>query len=111
MGALNQLERALRAAGRIEDADRTAKVFKARSLRDREETQLEEHISHHPEDWDARARLAELYILVGKRGVAALVCKQLQDGAPAHPKLPALLAALNRLQGGGLTAPRTGKAP
>jgi tetratricopeptide (TPR) repeat protein len=93
-GAMNQMERALRAAGRTADADRTAAVFKQRSLREREETRLEEHIARHPDDWDARANLAAIYLETGKRGLALLVIKQLKDGKPDHRLLPALEAKL-----------------
>jgi protein O-GlcNAc transferase len=94
--ALHQLERALRAAGRSADADRTGKVFEERSLREREETHLEEVVAHNPQDWDSQARLAEIYIQSGKRGLALLVCRRIQEGAPHHPDLPKLQQDLNR---------------
>ena len=94
--ALHQLERALRAAGRTADADRAAKVFEERSLRDREETHLEEVIAHTPTDWDSQARLTEIYLQSGKRGLALLVFRRIQQGAPHHPALPKIQQALNR---------------
>ena len=95
LGAMNQLERALRKAGRTADADRLAKIFQKRVLEDREETQLEERITHYPQDWDAQARLTELYLNTDKRGLATLVCLRLKNGAPDHPKLPDLMRRLN----------------
>jgi tetratricopeptide (TPR) repeat protein len=96
MSALHQMERALRAAKRTAEADRVARVFKERSLRDREETHLEEVISRNPQDWDSQARLAQLYLLSGKRGTAMLIVRRMQDGAPTHPRLPGLLQTLSR---------------
>lgn len=95
MGALYQLERALRAAGRKAEADRAATVFRSRSLREREETRLEERISRAPDDWNAKARLAVLYLQSGKQGMAALIYRQLKDGKPDHPSLPALTQLMN----------------
>ncbi len=95
-GALHQIERALRAVGRTAEADRTAKVLQERSLREREELRLEEHIEHNPQDWDAQAQLAEIYLLTSKRGLAALLCEKLKQNAPHHPRLAGLLQELNR---------------
>lgn len=94
MGALNLLERALRRSGRVAEADRAAKVFRERALRDREETVMEERTSRDPEDWDAIARLAELYLLTNKRYKAVWMTNRLKEGAPYHPKLPKLLQAV-----------------
>jgi tetratricopeptide (TPR) repeat protein len=99
---LHQLERALRLAGRTADADRTAKVMRERSLRDREETRLEEHISHHPEDWNAQAELGHIYAQSGKRGLALLITRRIQQAAPQHPALPELQRAVSQMP----TAPR-----
>jgi tetratricopeptide (TPR) repeat protein len=95
MGALHQLERAYRAAGRTADADRAARLFRTRAFHDREESRLEEYIGHAPQDWDAKARLAELYIRSGKRDMAVLVYRQLKEGKADHPKLPILTRLLN----------------
>lgn len=91
MGILNLLERALRRSGRVADADRAAKVFRARAMRDREETVLEERTHRNAEDWDAVARLAELYLGSNKRYKAVWMTNRLKVGAPYHPKLPRLL--------------------
>ena len=107
-GALHQIERALRAAGRTADADRTAKVLQERSLREREELRLEEHIDHNPQDWDAYAQLAEIYLLASKRGLAALLCEKLKQNAPQHPRLAGLLQELNRQMA---PAPASPKVP
>ena len=48
-----------------------------------------------PDDWDAKARLAELYLGAGKRGMAVLIYRQLKEGKPDDPRLPALTQALN----------------
>jgi tetratricopeptide (TPR) repeat protein len=98
VGAMNQLARALRAAGRPADADRVAATLREMSLRNREVERLEETLQHSPNQWDGRARLAELYIRTGKYGLAALVCRQIQDGDPKHPRLPALRQALEHGQ-------------
>lgn len=95
-GTMHQLERALRAVGRISEADRVAKVHKERALREREELRLEEALARSPKDWDSAARLAELYIQSGKQGLAALTVRNLQEGAADHPKLPALTEAMRR---------------
>jgi tetratricopeptide (TPR) repeat protein len=88
--AIHLLGRALRAAGRTAEAERAEAVFRRMSLRMREESRLEERIHGDPQNWDARARLTEIYLQSGKTGLAALVFRQLQDGAPNHPRLPAL---------------------
>lgn len=111
MSALHQLERSLRAANRKAEADRVAKVFKERSLREREETHLEEVISRNPKDWDSQARLAELYLLSSKKGMAMLIMRRMQEGVPGHPKLPALVETLNRQNAMTLAAPPKGQAP
>ena len=95
MGVLHQLERAYRASGKTAAADRAAKLFRTRAFQDREESRREEYISHAPKDWDAKARLAELYLKSGKRAMAMLVYRQLRDGKADHPKLPALTLMLN----------------
>ncbi len=95
-GALFQIERALRANGRTVEADRTAKVLKERLLREREELRLEEHIEHNPNDWDATGKLAEIYVLAGKRGLAMLLQQRLQQNAPDNAALPALNKALGQ---------------
>lgn len=95
-GALHQLERALRAVGRVAEADRTAVVLRERSLREREETRLEEQIEHTPQDRNVQAQLAALYLQSGKRGLAMLLVQKLQQNAPDDPRLPALQQALNR---------------
>lgn len=94
-GALYQLERCLRAVGRNADADRVAKTHQDRVLKERQELQLEEKISHSPDDWDARAQLAELYLSSGKTALATLLIKRVQQEKPDHPKLPELLRVLN----------------
>lgn len=111
MSALHQLERALRAAKRTAEADRVAKIFKERSLREREETQLEEVISRTPNDWDSQARLGELYTLSGKTGMAMLIARRMQEGAPNHPRLPALLQTLNQQNAILSSAPPKGPTP
>lgn len=108
MSALHQMERALRAAKRTAEADRVARVFKERSLREREETHLEEVISRNPNDWDSQARLGELYLLSGKKGVAMLILRRMQEGVPDHPKLPGLIQGLNRLNAATSQPPAKG---
>ena len=110
-GALHQLERALRAAGRVADADRMAKLFETRSFLEREELRLEERTTRSPDDWDAKARLAEIYLMSGKRGLCVLIVRQMKENKPDHPRLPMLLQQLKPepplqvpaalLQGGG----------
>jgi Flp pilus assembly protein TadD len=95
MAALHQLEKAYRAAGKTAAAERAGKLFKSWALRDREESRLEEYIAHAPGDWNAKARLTELYLQSGKRAMALLVYRQLKEGRADHPKLPALTRALN----------------
>lgn len=109
--ALHQLERALRAAGRTADADHAARVFAERSLRDREETHLEEVVAHDPQDWDSQARLTEIYLQSGKRGLALLVFRRIQQGAPNHPALPKIQQALNRQFARSPSFPAGTKAP
>jgi tetratricopeptide (TPR) repeat protein len=95
MSALHQLELAYRSAGRVKDADRVGKIFRARAERDREESRLEEQISHVPNDWDSKAKLALLYLQSGKRAMALLVYRQLREGKADHPLLPTLTRMLN----------------
>jgi cytochrome c-type biogenesis protein CcmH/NrfG len=97
-GAMYQLSRALRESGQTKDAERVATAFRELSLRTREQNRLEEHIRRTPRDWDGRARLAELYLRAGERGLAALMCREIQQSRPDHPRLPALLKALETLQ-------------
>jgi cytochrome c-type biogenesis protein CcmH/NrfG len=97
-GAMYQLSRALRAGGKTAEADRVVAVFRDLSLRSREEARLEEHVHRNPKDWDARARLAEIYLQSGERGLAALMCRDLQYGKPDHPRLPGLLKSLETVQ-------------
>jgi len=104
-GAMYLRGRALRAAGRTAQAERAEIVFRRMSLRLREETMLEERLQGNPRDWDARARLTELYLLSRKVGLAALVYRQLQDGAPNHPRLPVLRRQLELQRGGAAAAP------
>lgn len=99
-GALHQIALALRADGRIAEADRTAKVQRERLLREREEMRLEEHIEHNPQDWAAQGQLATIYVMAGKRGLATLLVEKLKREAPTNPHLPALTRALS-----GQTAP------
>ncbi len=94
--ALHQLERALRAAGRSADANRAGKVFQEHALREREETHLEEVVSHHPQDWDSQARLVDIYLQSGQRGLALLVFRRILAAAPRHPALPQLRLELDR---------------
>ncbi len=94
MGALNLLERALRRAGRVAEADRAVKVIRKRALREREETVMEERISRNAEDWDAVARLAELYLETNRTYKAIWMVNRLKEGGPDHPKLPGLLQAI-----------------
>lgn len=94
-GALHELERALRAAGRTTEADRVGQEFQKLALREREETHLEEHIAHDPQDWDARVRLALSYLETGNRGMALLLCRQVQHSAPQTPQLAILQQRLN----------------
>lgn len=94
MGALNLVERALRRSGRTAEADRVAKVFKQRALWEREETVMEERTMRNADDWDAVARLAELYLQLDKRYKAIWLTNRLKDNAPYHPKLPKLLQAI-----------------
>jgi tetratricopeptide (TPR) repeat protein len=94
--ALHQLERALRAAGQTAEADRAGHVFQERALHEREETHLEEVVTHHPDDWDSQARLAQNYLETGQRGLALLVYRRVLAGSPHHPALPKLQQALNR---------------
>ncbi len=99
--ALYQLERCLRAIGRTADANRVAQIYEKRKLHARRESQLEEQITHNPNDWDSRAELTQLYIESGKRSLAVLLCKRIQDEKPDHPMLPKLLQALNTQSSGG----------
>ncbi len=94
-GALHQIERALRADGRTAAADRAAVVLRNRSMREREEGQLEERMARVPDDWDARARLTELYLMSGNQGLALLLYRQLKEGRPDHPRLPLLTRMLH----------------
>ncbi len=94
--AMHEMERALRLSGRISDADRVGQEFQRLALRDREETHLEEHIAHAPQDWDAKVRLALSYTQSGNRGMALLLYRQVKENAPQTPQLPALQQALNR---------------
>jgi tetratricopeptide (TPR) repeat protein len=109
--ALHQLERALRADGRTADADHVAAVFQERSLREREETHLEEAVAHNPQDWDAQARLAGIYLQSGKRGLALLLFRRLLEGAPNHRDLPQIRQALNRQFASTPPLPTGMKAP
>ena len=105
-GALHLLARALRGAGRPGAADRAEQLFRRRSLQAREESRLEERVHQSPRDWDSRALLASLYLKSQKRGLAMLVCRELEQGAPTHPRLPGLLrqlAARNEAASGGRT--------
>lgn len=94
--ALHQLERALRTAGRKADADHVAQIFQERSLREREETHLEEVMAHDPQDWDSQVRLAEIYLQSGKRGLALLLFRRILAGAPHHRDLPKIQRELNQ---------------
>lgn len=109
LGAMHMLGRALRAAGRTAQAERVETVFRRWSLQLREESRLEERIHGDPQNWDARARLAELYLQSGKTGLAALVVRQLQDGAPGDPRLPALRRELDRQRQGAAGSPARGE--
>lgn len=103
-GALFQTERALRLLGRVEEADRWAKAYKARQTRDREITRLETTLERHPDDLEARVKLAKLYMNARKLDLARLVVKQIEDRDRAHPELPAMkasLAAAEQMKGGG----------
>jgi tetratricopeptide (TPR) repeat protein len=95
-GATYQLARALSAAGQPVAADRVTRIMRDISLRSREESRLEERVRERPTDWDSQVRLAELYLQGGKTDLAALVCRQLQQGAASDPRLPKLLAELER---------------
>lgn len=95
-GAQTQLARALRMAGRAADADRVARAFRESSLLTREENQLEERFHQNPSDWDALARLVEIGLKSSQPSMALARLQQLQMGAPAHPKLPALQMAASR---------------
>ena len=103
--AMNQLERALRAAGQTREADRVARAFHDLAMRGREKNRLEERISRNPGDWESRARLVPIYIESGDIGLAQLVYRQLKEGAPAHPKLPDLERQIAR-SGASSEAPR-----
>jgi len=70
-------------------------VFQRRVLREREASRLEERLARVPNDWDAKARLVDLYLESGKRGLAILIYRQLKDGRPDHPRLPELTRLLN----------------
>lgn len=109
--ALHQLERALRADGRTADADHVAAVFQERSLREREETHLEEAVAHNPQDWDSQIRLAEIYIQSGKRGLALLLFRRLLEGVPNHRDLPKIRQGLNRQFAPSPPLPSGTKAP
>jgi tetratricopeptide (TPR) repeat protein len=109
--AMHQLERALRAVGRTADANRVARVFEARSLRDREETHLEEVVAHNPQDWDSQAQLTEIYLQSGNRGLALLVFRRMLQGAPHHPALPKIQHDLNRQFAPSPSAPAGTRAP
>jgi Flp pilus assembly protein TadD len=95
-GALHELARALRAAGNTAAADRADFVFREQALGSREESRLEDQIRQTPNDAESKVRLAQIYLQTGKNGLAALLCRQLQETAPNHPRLPALLQELNR---------------
>jgi tetratricopeptide (TPR) repeat protein len=109
--AMHQLELAFRRAGRTADAERLAAVFQERVMREREETHLEEVVAHSPDDWDAQARLTEIYLKSGKRGLALLTYKRLTAGKPNHPALPKLLPQLNQELSGSQSAPSEPKGP
>ncbi len=94
IGALHQLERALRAAGRAAEADRAASLVQSRTMLEREEARLEERTTRNSDDWDAKARLAEIYLQSGKQGLSVLIVRQLKENKPDHPRLPMLLQAL-----------------
>lgn len=98
MGAMQQIERALRLAGRKAEADRVSRVMRERALREREEMRLEETVGRTPNDWDSQAKLAQLYTLSGKRGLAMLIVRRMQQEAPQHPALPQLQRALDAMQ-------------
>ncbi len=108
MGALNLLERALRRSGRVAEADRAAKVIRKRALREREETVMEERTSRNAEDWDAVARLAELYLESNRTYKAIWMTNRLKEGAPDHPKLPRLLQAVGPSASPAMPAPAGG---
>jgi len=103
--AMNQLERALRAAGQIQEADRVARAFHQLAMRSREKNRLEERISRNPGDWDSRARLVEIYLQSGDTGLAQLVYRQIKEGAPTHPKLPNLSRVFARFGSAPESAP------
>jgi cytochrome c-type biogenesis protein CcmH/NrfG len=103
-GAFFEMGHALRAAGRTREADRVDAAFRQLSLESREESRLEEQVHQSPHDWNAQARLAELYLGTGKPGMAALLCKQIAEGDPRNPRLDALLAELKRRRTGSVAA-------
>jgi tetratricopeptide (TPR) repeat protein len=92
--AMNQLERALRASGQVKEADRVGATFHRLAMRGREKNRLEERISMSPGDWDSRAKLVKIYLESAEPGLAQLVYRQLREGAPDHPELPALTRAM-----------------
>jgi len=108
MGALNLLERALRRSGRVAEADRAVKVIRKRALRKREETVMEERISRNAEDWDAVARLAELYLESNRTYKAIWMVNRLKEGGPDHPKLPRLLQSVGPSASPTMPAPAGG---
>ena len=109
--AMHQLERALRAAGRTADADHVARIFQERSLREREETHLEEVMAHDPQDWDSQARLTKIYLQSGKRGLALLLFRRILQGSPHQRDLPQIQQMLNRQFAPSPSVPAGTKAP
>jgi tetratricopeptide (TPR) repeat protein len=97
-GAMNQLARALRAAGRTQDARRVEEIFRAMSLRNRETSRLEERLRENPRDWPLATRLVELYIQDGQTAMAALYLQQMERAGVQDPRLPRLRAELSRME-------------
>ena len=97
---MNQLERALRQVGRIQDAYRVAAIFQRWALRSREKGRLEEHVSHAPDDWEARFKLVNIYLDSGDLGLAQLVYKQIREKMPSDSRIPALGERIARASSG-----------
>ncbi len=104
-GAMQQMGRALRLAGRTADARRLEAQLRHEALRSREEARLEERVHQFPEDWEAKAELCSLYLETGKTGLAALLLRELEQGAPALRQLPSLQTSLRQQLGSRKRSP------
>ena len=111
-GALTQLQRAARMAGKEAEADRLAKRLRETLLRAREVQRLEERVGREQSSWDDRAKLAELYIELGRLSLANIILREMQTGAPQHAQLERLKRVLlQRVKGTAPGAEQPGQTP